>query len=109
MMQAKQAFSCSLDRDGLVPYAVGPGDVFPATDEIVRRFPDMFRPLLVRDSSVIRRPLASYPGAAETATAAPGERRSMARATPPRSKAGAGAAPPPTPAAAPAATSTSEV
>lgn len=87
MMQATQAFSCSLGRDGRVPFAVGAGDIFPASDEVVRKYPANFRALTVRDSSVVRRPLPAYPGA-ETATAAPGERRSLDRpSTPPPDRA----------------------
>jgi hypothetical protein len=105
LMEATQAFSCTLDAYGRVPFAVGAGEVFAADDEVVRRHPGNFRPVRVRDSSTVRRPLPQHPGAVETATAAPGELRHLTRP----------AAPPVTaarkskPAAAPTATEPSEV
>jgi len=104
LMEATQAFSCTLDAHGRVPFAVGAGEVFAADDEVVRRHPGNFRAIRVRDSSEVRRPLPAHPGAvsAETASAAPGELRALTR--PPgagRRTTKAAAAPPPAAAAAP--------
>jgi hypothetical protein len=98
LMQAKDAFSCSLDKNGRVPFSVGAGDLFAADDEVVRRYPNNFRPVRYRDSAEVRRPLAAHPGAGdETATAGPGERRSLSR--PPRRAEKAKPDPAPAPAA----------
>lgn len=78
LMQAQVPFTTQVNG---VPYAVGAGDVFAASDEVVRRHAAYFRPVSVRDSSVARRPLPRHPGA-ETASAAPGELRSVTH--PPR-------------------------
>lgn len=73
LMQATQPFTCAL---GGVPFAVGAGEIFADSDEVVRKHPGFFRAVTVRDSSVIRRPLPRHPGA-ETATAGPGELRDV--------------------------------
>lgn len=80
---ANTSFSCSLD--GVTPYSVHEGDVFAADDPVVTQEPGSFEPLYVRDSREVRRPLHArpYPGAQrETATAAPGERRTVVTAPP---------------------------
>lgn len=91
-MQATQPFTCAV---GGVPFAVGAGEIFTDADEIVRKHPDYFRPVAVRDSSVIRRPLPAHPGM-ETASAAPGELRTVTHPPqeerPPRRKATAATA-----------------
>jgi hypothetical protein len=98
LMQATNAFSCSLDSAGRVPFAVGVNDIFAADDEVVRRYPDNFRPVRRRDSAEVRRPLPAYPGAGEeTATAGPGERRSLTRPGRRADKTAAQAAPAPAP------------
>lgn len=95
LMQATQPFTCVV---GGVPYSVGAGDVFGDGDEVVRAHPGYFTPVAVRDSSTIRRPLPRHPGA-ETASAAPGELRTVThppQERPPRKKATTAAAAAPT-------------
>jgi hypothetical protein len=85
-VQAKWSFSCSLDANGYVPFAVGAGEIFETSDEVVRRFPNNFQELAIRDSSSVRRPLPRHPGAVETASAAPGEMRAVAHPPPERAR-----------------------
>lgn len=90
MMQARQSFSTSLGGDPWTPFAIHENDVFADDDEVVRRFPENFRPVTVRSSADRRRPLGTERRAqTETATAAPGELRQLSRpsASPPAAKA----------------------
>jgi hypothetical protein len=85
-VQARWSFSCSLDSNGYVPFAVGAGEIFETSDEVVRRFPKNFQELVIRDSASVRRPLPRHPGAVETASAAPGEMRAVAHPPPERAR-----------------------
>jgi len=74
-VQAITTFNCAVDG---TPYAVGAGDTFRTNDPVVKAHKELFGPMKVRDSRrEVRRPY----GAAllETASAAPGERRTRGR------------------------------
>lgn len=80
LVQALAPFGTVIE--GGVTVLVKPNDVYRKSDPVYRASPMSFREIQVLDSAVYRRPFAAghrTAGAEETATSAPGERRTVTR------------------------------
>lgn len=74
IVQAKKSFATRVNGDRLVIHS---GDLFLASDPVVKNQPELFTDLTVRSSNEGRKSTSA--SAVEEATAAPGGRRRLSR------------------------------